>query len=407
MIKTIHYLFTYLLAAFTSLAILFYLNPSPSADKLDVDEAYYFKHAERLVSGEYELNSYRPIGFPLILALGLYTSNSSLLGAHILLILLSSLRAPLVYALAYKISGNPWVSLLSGILMALWPTAAFLSESFYSESVSLVFFLAFLNVLPKEGNVGRWILAGFLLAITLLIHPMYLIFLPFAFFIIWIEQGKFLKAVKYYLWLVLTLAITLFPWSYAISKKEGSFLILSTNSADAMAGGLNDKLIQQGYVVNKTPSGRLAPGGPGMWIHDSGYLTEEENALPPKERNELLYKRLFEWMRNNPDKVLYLEAAKLLNLWGFYPIIWEIKTRVFFGNIPIIILSILSVISLVVFHARFLELVRLWMIPLFVSTVGLIGIGSWRYRLPADAVLIILASLLIIYIISRRSPFWK
>lgn len=397
----------YLVAFLSSLAVLFYFNPEPTPEKLDVDETYYFTHATKLVDGSYEINSYRPIGFPFFLAASLWAANSNLLITHILLIIISSLRAPLLYLLAYKISKNPWVSLLSGIVIALWPTAAYLSESFYSESISLVFFLAFLNILPAERAFWKTLLSGIVLGLTMLIHPMYLLFVPFAFFILWIEKKSFLPAVKDYLGLIIGVVLVVLPWSYTISKKEGTFLILSANTADAMAGGLNDKLIQQGYVINKTPSGRLAPGGPGMWTYESGYLSPEENELPVKERNRLLFSRLFEWMKRNPDKVLYLETAKMLNMWGIYPIIWEIKTRVLFGNIPIITLLILSIISLIVFRKHFWELSRLWICPLFVSAVGLIGIGSWRYRLPADAALIIIASLLIIYIVTRRTPFWK
>ncbi len=405
--KSIQCLFVYLLAFLSSLAILLYFNPEPAKEKLDVDETYYYTHAAKLVEGTYEINSYRPIGFPLFLAGALWASNSNLLIAHVLLIVVSSLRAPLLYLLAYKISRNPWVSLLSGSVIALWPTAAYLSESFYSESVSLVLFLIFLNILPIKGAFWKYLLSGIVLGLTMLVHPMYLLFIPFVYFILWIEEKRFLPAIRDFLGLIIGVVLVVLPWSYTISKKEGTFLILSANTADAMAGGLNDKLIQQGYVINKTPSGRLAPGGPGMWTYESGYLTPEENKLPVKERNRLLFARLFEWMRMNPDKVLYLETAKMLNMWGIYPIIWEIKTRALFGNIPIIVLLILSLISLIVFCAHFWQLSRLWICPLFVSTVGLIGIGSWRYRLPADSTLIILASLLIIYIVTRRTPFWK
>jgi hypothetical protein len=151
--------------------------------------------------------------------------------------------------------------------------------------------------------------------------------------------------------------------------------------------------------------------GPGKWTPENGYLAPEEGKLNLKEHNRLIYKRLWQWMTTHPDHALYLEAMKLLTLWGFYPYFAELKFQFFIGNIPILILFFLSILAMWKWRKYYRELCRLWILPVFISFVALLAVGSWRYRLTSDLALIILSTM---YLYSFfffkpviRSVLWK
>lgn len=382
--------------AIALLLISFYFSPM-SPESLDIDEMYYYSQAKNIVDGNYTVDSYRPNVFPMILAGALFFTHSNLFAANVLLILISSLRTPLFYILIQRILGIRTVSLVSSLLFALWPPLMYYSASFYSESLSLPFFLAFLIVLPNQENGRRlpWIIAGLFLGITIMIHPMYLLFLPFVVLIVFLEQRKFSLLLPRLALLFCTTFILIAPWSIAITLHEKSFFLLSSNSADALAGGLNEKLIKEGYHIVKTPNGRKTWEGPGMWTWQHGYLTEEESKLPPKLRNPILFDRVFQWVKTHPYETLYLEFAKLMNMWGFYPFSLELPMRVVLGNIPILMVFFLGLAALWKWRPYYRELCRLWTLPVFVSGVALISWGSWRFRLPADAAFIALSTLFV------------
>lgn len=390
-------LFLYLVAYAVSAFVLYHFLPHVTPNDLDIDETYYYNQAFKLASGTYTLDYYRPIGFPLILAAALYLAKFNIIGAKLLLLLIGSLRVPLLYIFVKRLTHNTPISFLSALATALWPTMVYLSASFYTESVGITFFLAFLNVLPfkQEAPIWQWLLAGILLGILLMIHPAYLVFVPFVFIILAMESDRWLPALKHFSIVALGAVLVVLPWSITISKYDGNFLLLSANSGDALAGGLNQKLIDGGYQLVKSPSGRLTWSGPGMWISSHGYLNDEEERLPPGERNALLDKKVKAWVMDHPKEALYLEAAKLGNLWGFFPIFPQLKERVILGNIPIMFFFVLALCALWTWRAQIRALSRFWSVMLFVSLVALIGCGSWRYRATADTAIITLGIALI------------
>lgn len=392
--------FLFALAYAMSSIVLIYAFEPVEASTLDVDESYYYQQAQKIVDGTYTLNFYRPIGFPTILAGALYLANSSLLGAKWILMLISALKAPLLFIFMKRLTGNVWVSLISGLILAIWPTTNYLAASFYSESISPTIFLGFINILPFGNHLAswwKWVLAGLILGVLILVHPSFIIFIPFLFLILLLENREWKTVLKSSLLTLLGVLAVVAPWSYTVSKHEGRFVLLSANGADALAGGLNSYLIDTGYQLVKAPNGRITWVGPGMWTDQSDYLTREENALPPIQRNDLLFYKVMDWVKAHPKDALYLEFAKLTNLWGIYPIFLELEERLIFGNIPIIICFILALCALWIWRKEYRTTSRLWAPLIFVSLVALISCGSWRYRAPTDGVMIALAVMFAYY----------
>lgn len=390
----------FVLAYVVSLIVLFYFYPPLNVSTLDVDEGYYYQQAKKIVDGTYTLNFYRPVGFATILAGALYLANSSLLGAKLILLVIASLKAPLLYIFMKRLTGNVWVSLFSGLILAVWPTTTYLSVSFYSESVSPTLFLIFINLLPfgeSPGVFWRWIAAGLIFGLLIMVHPSFIMYTPFLFLIVFLEQRNWKTALQKSLLAFLGVVLIVAPWSYIVSKKAGKFVLLSVNGADALAGGLNSNLIETGYQLTKAPNGRVTWVGPGMWTTNNGYLTPAEEALPPVQRNDVLFEKVLNWVWDHPKDTLYLEAAKLANLWGIYPIFLELEERLIFGNIPILIMLFLSLCALWKWRHEYRMTARLWTVMVFVCFVALASCGSWRYRSPADSAMIALAVMFVYY----------
>ena len=61
---------------------------------------------------------------------------------------------------------------------------------------------------------------------------------------------------------------------------------------------------------------------------------------------------------------------------------------------PLLLLTAVASVSLWVNRRAWRRLALFWTLPLFSSLVCLISWGSWRFRIPADAGLIILAATL-------------
>jgi 4-amino-4-deoxy-L-arabinose transferase-like glycosyltransferase len=395
-------LLLYLFSIIFTLAIFFFVFGTAHLKNLDVDEQYYYTQAQKIVDGNYILNTYRPIGFVAVLSLIIFVSQKNLIAIQILLILISCLKTPLTYLLAQRIIGHSMVGIISAIGVALWPPLVFYTISFYSETVAIPCFLTFLVFLPKgsylssqqKSHTVGYIFSGALLALCSLMHPIYILFIPFALLMIFFEERKFKVCLKHCGIFFTALVVTSAPWSIFASWHEGSFILLSNNSVDAIAGGLNPVLIEQGFTEVSAPDGRKTWDGPGTWIPNA-YLSEEEEMLPRAKKNELLLKRTISWIFHHPWEVLYLEIAKLANMWGLYPPLVNNQPRFFLGNVPIVCMLILSILSLIKFRTDFRILCRFWLLPLFVSSAAMMSWGSWRFREPADIGLITLSSLLL------------
>jgi hypothetical protein len=114
-------------------------------------------------------------------------------------------------------------------------------------------------------------------------------------------------------------------------------------------------------------------------------LTKAEQALPYGQQDRLLQARTVAWIRDNPGDAAYLTLRKLSYMWGIYPFAGNGWPQAAFGNLPIIVLSLLFAVALWTAAKIRHRGARLYLLPLFVTGVALISWGSWRFRLPADA----------------------
>jgi hypothetical protein len=317
---------------------------------------------------------------------------------QILVTLLFSLTAPMSYLLARRFVAEDFPAVMAGMATALWPLFVIYGRTLYSETTALPLFVAFLASLPRGIRLGeetvprwRWILSGSLLALCMLVRPMYLIFAPFLPLILMLEDGRLRMVSKRLVLVTLGCVITLAPWSIYASLHAKRMLLLSANGGETLAGGLNPTLLANGYRSYTAPDGRKSWYGPGKWIGESetGFLSPGEWNLPRPVRDQLLLKRTKEWIVENPRSALYLEVAKLGYMWGIYPF-WNGMQQTLLGNLPTLFLLLSSFLAMIRFRLFWRQLSMLFALPLFGSAVALISWGSWRFRQPADVGLILL-----------------
>lgn len=415
------YVFLFLLALSVTVRIgtsLTILEPRSAPNLLDMDEQEYYQLAGNWLQGEYEFNARRPLGHVLVLVCYRLVTFDNFLATQLLASFLFSITAPLAYLLVRRITGNQLLAAIVGVLIIFWTPFLYYGNSLYSETTALPLFTAFLLVLPRgsllteqpEGSRSRWMLCGTLLGLCMLIRPMYLLFTPFAGLIVLLEEQHWHLALRRIGLFAAGCCLIVFPWSIYMTANAGVPILVSANGGETIAGGLNPNLAKNGFQVVTAPDGRQTWSGPGKWvgISETGYLSKAELKLPYAQQDGLLRQRTAEWIRQNPGSALYLQAAKLLYMWGFFPLRFDKQTIL--GSIPTLAALVLSIAALIRFRQYTRQLARFWLLPIFVSGVALVSWGSWRFRQPGDLGLLVLSALFVLSLLVNSSnllPFQR
>ena len=389
----------FLISCALNLCALFATHPLTRPEMLDADPREYYDLSGQVVDGSYQFYSRRVPGHFLILAAFRTFTGSNLVSLQVLVTTLFSLTAPFAYLLARRFVSGERVAMIAGLATAAWPLFVIYGRTLYSETTALPLFLFFLASLPRGACLGqtrtvpgwRWIVSGALIAVCMLVRPMYLIFLPLIPVILWIEEGRLRKLIRPMILMAVGCLLTLSPWSIYASLHVGRPLLLSENGGETLAGGLNPMIIQRGYQKFAAPDGRVTWSGPGNWVDGSntGYLSKADFQLSRTDRDYLLLKRAILWIEDHPGQAFYLEGTKLTYMWGIYPF-WNGLQQTLLGNVPTLLLLLLSLLSVIRFRQHWRQLFMLYTLPLFVSAVALVSWGSWRFRQPADVGLILL-----------------
>jgi hypothetical protein len=393
-----------ILSAVTYVGMSWALHPVKSPSHLETDAHEYYDIATRLLHGDYAFNPRRTPFYPLLLAGFRVLTFDKLEATQLLGSAFFSLCVPLTFLLLLRITGHYRVSVTAALLTMFWPLYIWYSSSLYSETGALTFFVALLVLLPRGSALGseakesaaNFVLAGALLAVCMLIRPMYVFYYPFALAVLFLEESRRRAALRRALFFTAGCALLIVPWSVYSSSVAGTPVVISANGGETISGGLNPVLLAEGYRSLTEFSGRDTWTGPGKWIRpdQSGYLTKADLQLPYIDQDKLLRSRTLAWVRANPGAALSLQCAKLAYMWGFYP--FELRQKqTLLGNVPTLALLFLSTFALIRFRHYVRDLSRLWSLPLFVSVVALASWGSWRFRQPGDIGLLALATLAI------------
>jgi 4-amino-4-deoxy-L-arabinose transferase-like glycosyltransferase len=388
-----------------NIAAAFLLRSHTTVATVDADESEYWNIASQLHAlGLSGIPARRTLPFPLLLATLRSIVGDNYFYVQLLVSALLALSPVLIYWLVRRQIGSETAARLASIVFLLWPPFVRYGASIYSDSIALLLFLVYLLALPLPGSAGQpalrrwlqWGLAGALLGLCLQMKPLYLLYTPIAFLLATWSEASFRRGLAAAALLTAGCIVVVAPWSVYLSAREGHFILVSANDGETLAGGLNPTLMKMDHSgVFVTAGGRSTWVGPGKWVSmdQTGYLTPQELELPYAEASALLSVRARAWVKSHPGAVAYLSARKLSYMWGIYPF-WNGAAQSLFGNIPLLLLTAVAAVSLWVNRRAWRRLALFWTLPLFSSLVCLISWGSWRFRVPADAGLIILAGTL-------------
>ena len=391
----------YFFSLIINLVVGFAHNFRASYDLLAADEAEYVQLANALLDGSLMVSARRTLGFPVILA-AIFSISKNIVFLQCVIAAIYAFSAPMLFMAVRRLTGALVAAAIAGVALALWPASIFQGVSVLSESAALPMFLGVLAWLPAGSrlsgkvmtNARAAIISGLMLGVLTHVRPMYLLFLPILLMIIVIEERHIFLAAKRFSLIMVAYLVIILPWSVYVSTTFHRPILLSSNGGETLAGGLSPVLLEprDDYV---TATGRSTWVGAGKWIsiQDNGYLTKQELALPYEAQDKLMRDRALAWIFSNPKQAIYIELCKLGYIWGVYPITKMHPVEIIAGNIPIVVLLVFSIVSLLARPVLALALARFWTQVLFVSAVGLISWGSWRFRQPADAALLAVATL--------------
>jgi len=373
-----------------------------SIANLDFDEQEYWNIATRLMDSEIDtLHGLRTMGFPLVLAAARSIIGDRYQSVQIVVTLIFSLSAPFFYRFMRRETGNELAGLLAGFCVACWPSFIWYAITLYSETVAIPAFVAYLWLAPPRGQEQsapsrpiRWLLAGLMLAFCLHVRPMFLIYTPVAGARALFNGCGIRSGVRHLILLGIGCAVAVLPWSFYISREQGKPIILCANDGRTIGGSLTPRLFELDGQVRKTPGDREYRVAPGKWLdmNETGYLTPEETKLPVAAKSQIVMDRAMTWSKANPGAALYLTVRKVMLIWGIYPF-WNGLVQTLFGNVPVLMLIGLSLVTVVRFRQYLPELSSLWTLPIFSTGVAVLTSGSWRFRMPGDLGLIGLAVL--------------
>lgn len=388
-----------------NVATVFLVRGGVTDDRIDADELEYWNLAGRLLDGGlHDYPSRRTLPFPLLVLTFRLLAGDDYFRVQLLMSALVGLTAVLVYHLVRRELGSERAARVASIGVVLWPAFARYGATLYSDSASLLTFLAFLLALPPKTRPAetaafpwaRWTVAGALLAVSVHMKPLYLLFTPIALALAAARETGVRRA-RAGLLLAVGCVLIMIPWSVYMSRREGGFILVSANGGETLAGGLNPELLKREPVAFVTAEDRVAWTGPGKWLppHETGFLNHEEMLLPYAQQSTLLSERVVSWAKSHSREAAYLTARKLLYMWGIFPF-WNGTAQTLLGNVPLLLLMIAAGVALwKLGHCS--QLAIFWVLPVFSSLVACVSWGSWRFRMPGDVGLIALAAGLVAY----------
>ena len=373
-----------------------HLKPFP--DWLEADEREYYDISSAILVGKIELTARRTLGFPLALA-AIRHLRDDLVFLQGTIVALYALSSPLLALVVRRIGGSALAGIVAGLALALWPPAVYYGTSLYSETLALPVFLAALALLPlgsrqRTAPSRRPVLAaiacGAVLGLATHVRPMYLLFTPFVALIVFAEEAPLRRAIARVALVAAGYCAVVLPWSAMMTARFHHPILVTSNGGETLAGGLNPVLLRAEGAGTLATKPRTTWYGPGKWLPlgQNGYLSEADQHLPYDRQDALLRARTSAWIAGHPGDAARLELAKIGYMWGFVGADRNGRDQLLFGNLPTIALLLASIALLATARGERLRLIRLWIVPLFVTGVALISWGSWRFRQPADAALL-------------------
>lgn len=378
----------FLLALFLRVAFYSVILHSPLSGILSVrgDSARYRTLALNLLGGKgfvtsFNYRAYRPPAYPFFLA-ALYPGGGPTL-VRAVQFLLSSASVVLFAALASRLFRRK-VGIVTGVILAAWPGLIYYSSQMLGETLFIfllaLFFFLFFRLRPETHWWG-FAAAGILLGLGSLCRP---VLLPFSLLLFFLGLGAGFqrKSLLIYLFCALTIA----PWTFRNYLVLGHFVPISTN------GGIN-------FLYGNNADN---PAGGANFAKGERFNTILRSEV---EEDRAARRAALSWIRAHPRTFLRSYLHKCILFWNPAPRYFS--QRGSFGHYKRLIQLLLGAVNLLTFllaGAGLVFLLRredrraeyahlLWLTPLYFALTQGFFFVLYRFRLPAEPFVIILAAL--------------
>jgi 4-amino-4-deoxy-L-arabinose transferase-like glycosyltransferase len=318
----------------------------------------------------------------LLLALFTRATGTGIMGAKILFALLSSCTIFIVGSIALHLSDTKLTAWIAGLASALYPFFVFYSTLILSETPFLLLVSLFFLLLLR-GSARALAAAGIVAGFAHLTRPTLSLFLPVIFVWARLRHGA---AWKHLLLAVVLFFMVILPWGVRNIGALGEFHIGTANSGHVLWEGNNP--------YNTT--GGVAGG-------DLRYLDEMPEDLGEMERDRWQRERAVEFIKSDPVRFVRLAGRKFLRFWNVRPNAPGFDRGVyrwvaFASFTPVLLLSLASI---VVLRERWRDTFIIWLFVCYYTALHMVTIGSLRYRLPLEPLLMALAAACLAGLIGR------
>lgn len=341
------------------------------------DEHRFWSLTQSIADGwSYEMEGFRAHDMPLtaiMLALFTRATGTGIIGAKILLVLISSCTIFLIGKIALRFSDVRLTAWLAGLAAALYPFFIFYSTLILSETLFLFLLsLFFLLILRSDG--GAFVAAGIIAGLAHLTRPTLSPFLPAV--VVWARVRSGIHW-RHLLISALLFFATILPWGIRNIDALGEFHLGTANSGHVLWEGNNP--------YNTT--GGVAGG-------DLRYLEEMPEGLGEVEADRWQRDRAIEFIRSNPSRFAGLAARKFIRFWNLWPNApgfdrGMYRWIAFASFTPVLLLGLASIYVL---RKMWRDAIIMWLFICYYTAIHMVMIGSLRYRLPLEPLLVALAA---------------
>ncbi len=368
------------------------------------DAEGYWELAKSIVSGsDYAVHTppryvHRMPGFPAILAISIKLFGESLFAARLMLATLGAFSCWLVYVLGKRLH-SPNVGLIAAALAAVAPASVGFSGLILSETAFTVAMLLTLICLhglttsltdqlkvERLWPALRWAsLTGGSIALGVYMKPSWILIGPLASLFLFLLIKPRRKSSAAAALIMLSLFLCLLPWGLRNKSVSGHFSLTTYWMGPSLYDGLNPQ----------------ATGDSDMRFFDEDQLPLEFSEY---EVDKEYRRRAVDFAKANPGRVVQLAGIKLWRYWKPWPNAEQfdkaiIRIGLCLYTLPVFLLAIIGGVRI---RRQYWSIVICAGPIFYFSALHTIFVSSLRYRLPAEAPLMVLTAFGILSVMNRQ-----
>lgn len=358
------------------------------------DEEEYFTLAQNIV--EYQafsydgitLTAYRPPGYPLFLAMLSYLSNE-LIFLRLVNYLAHIFTAFLVFKFLKK-NISLEISVIGLIIYSVYPLFLYSASTLYPQTIGTILFLLTIYWIFERGKNKYYnILSGILFGVLILFIPSFILIAPVVLIFLFYYKSKSL--FKSPILFLVSVLFIISLWSIRNFYTFDSLILVSSNS------GINLLL---GNSNNTKPNS-------GVSVDISKYI-EEAKDFDEIDKDRYYKNKALEWIKQNPGSAITLYFQKVANYFNFKTNLATTKNKSVFYDI-LLFITYYPLIIIVIFQLLYFQKYKLSRIELFFLIIYIVNAFTSaifftriRFRIPFDAILILLAVIFLDKIITQN-----